>query len=85
MKMVPYTAFSQTRMVPLRVYVNGKYDQDATEYEDTLWVERGEDWYGMRKRPTLVVQREDFIRGELIDCQRGCEKPGGGCCRSTEW
>lgn len=65
MKTVPYKAFGKTRQVPLKVYVNG-YQVEQEAYQETWWVERGEDWYALsspkfRDIPVLVVDRKDWI------------------------
>ena len=40
----PYTIFSQTRMLPVVVYLNGKQLKEVFEWDEELWVERSEDW-----------------------------------------
>lgn len=62
----PYTAFGETRMVPVIVYQNG--ERIATDWwTDTLWVESAEDWYALmssRMRPNRVrvVERNAWLR-----------------------
>ena len=66
MKTTPYTAFGKTRLVPIRVFLDGKQvEQDW--FQDSLWVERGEDWYALmshrhKNTPTLVVERNDWLK-----------------------
>ena len=43
----PYTIFSQTRMLPVVVYLNGKQLKEVFEWDEELWVERSEDWYAI--------------------------------------
>ncbi len=69
MNRIGFTAFNQTRMVPVKVYVNGNYVDDKDEFDCTLWVERGEDWYamiGMKDKRVLVVERDDWIRSPIV-------------------
>ncbi len=62
MKTVKYTAFGKTKLVPLITYTNKQKDVIPNpNYTDILWVERGEDWYGLRNKCTLIVTREDFM------------------------
>jgi len=64
----PFTIFGQTRYVPVKVYVNQKLT-DLTEWDDTLWVERGEDWYGLMNSKTKrfrVVTREEWLRSKPV-------------------
>jgi hypothetical protein len=62
---VPYTAFGKTKLVPLRVYVNGK-PSDQKWFQQSFWIERGEDWYAFGNKsmqvPTLVVERLDWLK-----------------------
>jgi len=60
-KRVPYTAFGKTKLVPLRVFVKGK-PSNQTWFQTSWWIERGEDWYGLRDEPTLVVERKDWLK-----------------------
>lgn len=61
-----YTIFGKTATVPLVVYYQGeKIDSDW--WEETLWIERGEDWYalgssGLRNKRVRVIQRDIWIR-----------------------
>lgn len=66
MKRVPFTMFGQTKMVPHKTWTNNRQDTPAKDHwVHTLWVERGEDWYGLmtfgRDKTVLVVDREDFL------------------------
>jgi hypothetical protein len=67
-KTVPYKMFGKTKMVPHITYTNQKEDIPAkSSWDDTLWIERGEDWYALsslRNKTILVVKREDFINAE---------------------
>lgn len=51
--------------------VDGHYTED-TEWDDTLWVERGEDYYAMmspqlKGKRVRIIDRELFLRSEKID------------------
>lgn len=63
--LTPYTAFGKTKLVPLKVYVNGK-PSTQTWFQQSLWIERGEDWYALANKnmqvPTLVVERTDWLK-----------------------
>jgi hypothetical protein len=67
----PYTAFGQTRLVEVEVYTNDDGKIESTEWDDELWVERGEDWYAMmspqlRNKRVRIIRRENWLRGEKI-------------------
>ena len=61
-----YTIFNRTATVPLVVYLqNKKIDSDT--WDETLWIERGEDWYalmssGLKNKKVRVIQRDIWIR-----------------------
>lgn len=72
MSAAPYTAFGKTKNVPVEVYENGKYSDDRPEWDDELWVERGEDWYGlmaqnMKNKRVRVIQRDKWLRAKEIE------------------
>ncbi len=67
----PYTAFGQTRLVEVEVYTNDDGKIESTEWDDELWVERGEDWYAMmspqlRNKRVRIIRRENWLRGKVI-------------------
>jgi hypothetical protein len=68
MKKVPFKKFGQTVLVPHVTFTDGKEDKPPKEkWHAVLWVERGEDWYGLEyyknnHQTVLVVKREDFLR-----------------------
>lgn len=66
----PYTAFGKTKLVPLRVYVGGK-PSSQTWFQNSLWIERSEDWYALANKsmqvPTLVVERSDWLNAKEYD------------------
>lgn len=67
----PYTIFNQTRMVEVEVYRDGHKIAD-TEWDDELWIERGEDWYAMsspqlRGKRVRVIIREQWLKGERVN------------------
>lgn len=62
----PYTIFNETKMIKVEVYVNGNKTDDLI-WDDTLWIERGEDWYAMmssqlKNKRIRVIKREDWLR-----------------------
>lgn len=63
--------FKETRMVPLHTATNGKVDKKPRErWSETLWIERGEDWYALMSRKflnvtTLIVTRSDWLKSPL--------------------
>jgi len=72
MKRAPYTAFNQVRNVPIQVYVNGRAQPGRLDWEREMWVERGEDWYGMmspgyRDRPVRVVTRTEWLNSPIVE------------------
>lgn len=67
-KRTPYTAFKKTKLVPLKVWQAGKFI-DSTDYDEVLWIERGEDWYALSSlssKRVLVVQRDEWLRAEEV-------------------
>jgi hypothetical protein len=61
-----YTIFGRTAKVPLVVYLqNKKIDSDC--WDETLWIERGEDWYALmssklKNKKVRVIERDIWIR-----------------------
>jgi len=69
MNKAAHTEFGKTKMVSLKVYVDGKFVDDNPCWDETLWVERGEDWYafeGMKGKRVRVVTREDWRRAKEV-------------------
>jgi len=65
--LAPYSMFGKTKMVPVRVYVDAIFVDSTPEWDEELWVERGEDWYAvacMKGKRVRVVTREDWIRAK---------------------
>lgn len=66
----PYTIFNETRNV--RVFVWCKDQQaDLEEWDEELWVERGEDWYALmspqlRDKRVRIIERAEWLRSPLI-------------------
>lgn len=63
----PYTAFGKTKIVPVKVYIDGKYVDGKEEWDETLWVERGEDWYAfenkkLKGKRVRVIERNIWVR-----------------------
>lgn len=67
MSTAPYTAFGKTRMVEVEVYQDGKPMLDADQWDKTIWIERGEDWYALdspqlRGKRVRIVTRQAWLR-----------------------
>lgn len=67
----PYTIFGETRMVEVEVYTNDSGKIDSTEWDDELWIERGEDWYAMmspqlKHKRVRIIRRENWLRSKKI-------------------
>lgn len=64
----PYTIFGKTKNIEVVTWTNNKQDRPAKhKWDDTLWIERGEDMYALmayaRKGKTVrIVRREDWLR-----------------------
>ena len=70
-----YTAFGKTKSVPLRVYVDAKL-VESDSYDETLWIERPEDWYAfasMRGVKVRVIERDVWLRSRIINKDIGKE------------
>lgn len=70
MEYTEYTTFGKTKLVPLKI-VLGKYASPGEGYEDTLWVERGEDWYAMlspqyNNKRVRIIERDVWLRSKTI-------------------
>ena len=60
-----YEAFGEIKELPLVVQVNG-YTVTGEDWEETLWVERGEDYYAMlspqlRNKRVRIIDRKVWI------------------------
>jgi len=65
-----YTAFGETRELPLVVYRSGKLSDDL-EWQETLWIERNEDWYALlssqlRDKTVRIIERGAWLRGKRV-------------------
>lgn len=63
----PHEEFGKTKILPVKVYVDGKYADDNPEWDETLWVERGEDWYAfenkkLKGKRVRVIERNVWVR-----------------------
>lgn len=71
MKLIKFTKFGKTKLVPHITYTNKELDDPPKEkWDATLWVERGEDWYALDSyscKTVLVVDRSDFIDAKECD------------------
>jgi hypothetical protein len=66
-----YTMFGKTKELELEVYRNGSLVPNVTEHQDTLWIERPEDWYAFENRRykgknVRVIQRDKWVRAKEI-------------------
>lgn len=64
--MKPYTIFGETRLLPVKVWYQGRIDPTIHEWDETLWVERGEDWYALlssnlRDKRVRIIERNDWL------------------------
>jgi hypothetical protein len=67
----PYTIFNRTKNVPVRVWANNAIQPDLTEWDEELWVERGEDWYALsspqyKNKRVRIVEREAWLRAKEV-------------------
>lgn len=63
----PYTIFNQTKNIPVKVWYNGKIDPSLTEWDEELWVERGEDWYALsssslKNKRVRIIERDIWLK-----------------------
>lgn len=63
-----YKAFGQTKLVGVSAH-NSATPED---YDEVLWIERGEDYYALmspqlKHKKVLLVRREDWLRAPLVD------------------
>jgi hypothetical protein len=62
----PYTIFGKTRMVPVRLFLNGA-EVKGDSWDEEIWVERDEDTYGTANGKVIrYVLREDWLRAKDI-------------------
>ena len=66
----PHTEFGKTRMVPVKVHLNGEEIESDT-WDEVLWIERSEDWYALQNRDfknkkVRIVEREVWLRCPLV-------------------
>lgn len=63
----PFTMFGQTLLLPVVTYTAQRRDHlPKPKWHDTLWIERGEDWYALgslewRGKTIRVVHRADWL------------------------
>ena len=67
----PYTIFGEMRLVPVKVYREGRLTNE-TDWDADLWVERGEDWYALGSGEYLekrvrVIERDVWLRCQPAD------------------
>lgn len=62
----PHTEFGKTKNVEVQVFKNCiKIESD--NWDETLWVERGEDWYALgssdlKNKKVRVIERDIWLR-----------------------
>ena len=78
-KTAPHTEFGQTREVPVHIYRDGKHLPDATTWDETYWIERGEDWYGLPRASKginlRVVDRNEWLNSKVAPPPSGVDTP----------
>lgn len=62
----PHTEFGKTKLVPVVIYENGT-KIETNEWDETLWIERGEDWYALsspdlKNKRVRIIERETWLR-----------------------
>jgi hypothetical protein len=67
----PYTIFNETRSVPVKVWYQNKLQPNLFEWDETLWIERPEDWYalmssGLRNKRVRIIEREIWLKGTIV-------------------
>jgi len=68
-KYAPYTKFGQTKILPVKVYLNSKLLDKVYEWDEELWVERSEDWYALmcdalKYKRVRVIERSEWLKGK---------------------
>jgi len=68
--LAPYTKFNETRFCPVVVYHQNKII-DSKTWDEEMWVERGEDYYGLMSSQLVnkkirVINREEWLKSPLI-------------------
>lgn len=64
-----YKAFGKTKLVEVSSHNNATLE----DYDEVLWIERGEDYYALmssqfKNKKVLIVKREDWLRAPFADC-----------------
>ena len=59
----PYTIFGKTRDIDVVTYTDGKRDDPPkSKWDREMWIERGEDWYGVPNKGTVrIVERKAWL------------------------
>ena len=63
-----YKAFGKTKLVRVSAYNNATPE----DYDEVLWIERGEDYYALmssqlKHKKVLIVKREDWLHAPECD------------------
>lgn len=61
-----YEMFGTKKLLPVVVYYNGHQVDPENGWEETLWIERGEDWYALhspqlKTKRVRVMTREEWL------------------------
>jgi hypothetical protein len=69
----PYTIFGKTRNIPVVTYTDGKLDNPPkSTWDKEMWIERGEDWYGVPNKGTIrIIERKAWLDSELDPWLKG--------------
>lgn len=67
-----YTTLGKTKELELLIYRDGSPVPNATEYEETLWIEKPEDWYAFmndkyKGKNVRVIRRDKWVRAKEIE------------------
>lgn len=63
---VYYEMFGKKKLLPVIVYFSGHQVDPEDGWEETLWIERNEDWYALMS-PTLKAKRVRIMTKEEWD------------------
>ena len=66
MKLAPHSEFGQTKSCPVVIHYKGEKIESET-WDETLWIERGEDWYALlspelKNKKVRIVERDIWLR-----------------------
>lgn len=69
MNLAPYTAFGKTKDIPIKIMLPNGKTTDEGEWDDTLWIERYEDYYALmspqyKGKRVRIIEREVWLNAE---------------------